>query len=46
VPFGGCDASQAQIFDEKLTALISVLLNIKHGKSFVPDDAYSLAESL
>jgi hypothetical protein len=44
-PFRRCEASRAQIFDGELTALILVLLNITHGKSFLPGDAYPLVES-
>jgi hypothetical protein len=43
-PFIGCEASRAQIFDGELTALIPILLNITHGKSFLPGDAYPLEE--
>jgi hypothetical protein len=45
VPFGGCEASRTLIFDEEVTALIHVLLNITHCKLFLPGDAYPLEES-
>jgi hypothetical protein len=45
VTFMGCEASWAQIFYGELTALIPVLLNITHGKLFLPGDASPLTES-
>jgi hypothetical protein len=44
-PFGGCEAPRARVFGGELTASIPTLPNLTWGKSFLPGDAYPMAES-
>jgi hypothetical protein len=43
--FGGCEASRAYIFDGELSALVPAVLNLTHGKLFLPGGAYPMAKS-
>jgi hypothetical protein len=43
--FRGYEAPWARIFDGELTVLVPATPNLTWGKSFLPGDAYPLAES-
>jgi hypothetical protein len=45
VSFGGCAAPWFRIFGGELTASVPATLYLTWGKSFLPEDAYPMAES-